>query len=184
MVDSFPKDCLQPSLIDRLVNATEDSGVTVGSKGPEPVTSEFGATTVKPRKPKYTELTSRRLREIVRRDLEILLNTGCLSDVVDLSAFPLVAESVLNYGIPNITGGAVDNIVVSDLSKKIKKSILRYETRILPESLRVTVTTSDAMSQHALRFEIECNVWGQPAPEYLLIRTELDPESGTVSILD
>ena len=168
MADSHSTDGLQPSLLDRLVLQSGNPGAGIQKDNSH----------------KFSAITSRRLQKIVRRDLEVLLNTGCLSDVVDLSNYPLVSESVINFGIPNLTGGALENIDAAHLAKQIKKTILQFETRIMPESLKVSVSTSEEMNHRALRFEIECHVWGQSSPEYLLLRTELDPESGTMSVVD
>lgn len=163
MVELTQQERLQPSLLDRLTdNEREKSQETRDSR----------------------ILSVRRLRECIKRDLAWLLNTGCLSDVEDLSRYPLVAESVLNYGMPDLTGITASSADVSSLEKRLKQTILRYEPRILRNSLRVNVVTSDEMSQSAVVFEIECDMWAEPVPERMYLKTEVDLESGSVNIAD
>jgi type VI secretion system protein ImpF len=49
--------------------------------------------------------------------------------------------------------------------------------------LRVKVTAhGEQMNRNALTFEIQGDLWAQPAPERLYLRSELDLETGNVSI--
>lgn len=154
---------LQPSLLDRLTD--DEPGNQKESRDKR-------------------VLSVRRLRECIKRDLGWLLNTGNLDDVQDLSDYPRVAESVVNYGMPDITGLSVSNADTGALEHQLRQSILCYEPRILKNSLRVHVVTSDEMSANALRFEIEFDMWAEPVPERLYLKTEVDLGSGAVSLSD
>src|ERR1700692_4949937 len=46
------------------------------------------------------------LRANVRRELAWLMNTTNLESGIDLSPYPQVQKSVLNYGVPDLTGKA------------------------------------------------------------------------------
>lgn len=163
MAELSMQERLQPSLLDRL---TDDDPETTTESRDKRV------------------LSTRQLKEYVKRDLASLLNTGAFEDVEDLSAYPLVAESVLNYGMPDITGTTLSGTNVKNLERRVKRIINHYEPRILKKSLRVNVNTSDDMSQNALRFDIECDVWAQPVPERMFLRTEMDLENGEVRVSD
>lgn len=154
---------LQPSLLDRLTD--DEPGNQKESRDKR-------------------VLSVRRLRECIKRDLGWLLNTGNLSDVQDLSDYPLVAESVLNYGIPDITGQTASNTDTELLERQLRQAISRYEPRILKNSLHVHVVASDEVSANALRFEIEFDMWAEPVPERLYLKTEVDLGSGAVSLSD
>jgi len=41
-----------------------------------------------------------------------------------------------------------------------------------------------ARTGHVIRFEIEAQMWSQPYPEHLHLRTELDLEAGEVRVSD
>lgn len=154
---------LQPSLLDRLTD--DEPGNQKESRDKR-------------------VLSVRKLRECIKRDLAWLLNTGNLSDVQDLSDYPLVAESVLNYGMLDITGQSASNADTGSLERHLRQVILCYEPRILRNSLRVHVVTNDEMLANALRFEIEFDMWAEPVPERLYLKTEVDLGSGLVSLSD
>src|SRR5690606_21741283 len=97
-----------------------------------------------------------------------------------LTDYPLVARSVLNYGISDLTGISVANADVFDLERGLRRAIIQYEPRILPKSLRITVKPSGQMAQNALGFEIECDIWSQPSLEHLHLDLEIDLDTGAV----
>ena len=152
---------LQPSLLDRLTD--DEPGNQKESRDKR-------------------VLSVRRLRECIKRDLGWLLNSGNLNDVQDLSDYPLVAESVLNYGVPDITGQSAANTDTVALERQLRQTILCFEPRIMKNSLRVHVVSSDEVSANALRFEIEFDMWAEPVPERLYLKTEVDMGSGAVSV--
>jgi type VI secretion system protein ImpF len=159
------KDRLQPSLLDRL---TDDE--------PEK--------TVEPREARV--LTKRQLRQAVLRDLVWLFNA--IRPVAD-GAFdeaPLARRSVINYGLPSLSGQTASTFDASDLERAIRQAILDFEPRILPEGLEVRAVGDAAhVDQHnIIGVEIRGHLWAQPLPLELLIRTEIDLETGKVQIAD
>jgi len=68
----------------------------------------------------------------------------------------------------------------SRLEKELRRIVLMFEPRILPETLKITVLKRDEMDRRAIGFEIECDIWGQPAPEHLFLQSNLDIESGAI----
>ena len=163
MAELSQKERLQPSLLDRLTDDEPDKRQESRDK---------------------RILSSRRLRESIRRDLSWLLNTSNLETVEDLSEYPLVARSVLNYGIPDITGIAASGMDVGVLERRLRQAILEYEPRILKQSLQVRALTRDDMSYNALQFEIECDMWAEPVPERLFLKTQVDLETGDIRVAD
>jgi len=129
-------------------------------------------------------LSVSKLRESLKRDLGWLMNSGNLSDVQDLSEYPLVEASVLNYGMPDLTGITASGADIEAIERRLRQTIQTYEPRIIKNSLRVNVATSDEMSPNALVFEIRCDMWSDPVPERLYLKTEVDLESGGVHIAD
>jgi type VI secretion system protein ImpF len=119
----------------------------------------------------------RRLREGVLRDLGWLLE--------DLADYPDVAKSVLNYGMPALAGTLVSGIDVNDFERKIYQAIVDFEPRILRDTLKVRLAISgDEMSHNAMTFEIEGQLWAQPVPQRLYLKTEIDLELGEVKLSD
>jgi type VI secretion system protein ImpF len=62
---------------------------------------------------------------------------------------------------------------------------LNFEPRIAPRSLRVSVLVAkESMSRNAMTFKIEGELWAEPTPMALYLKTELDLESGDVTVVE
>ena len=157
------QDRLQPALLDRL----RDDDPT-NSK--EPVESRV--------------LSRNRLRDAVLRDLSWLFNTSQLDSSESLAAYPQVRRSVLNYGLPVISGQTISSIDPVLIEGQVRQAIIDHEPRILPESLRVEAIMSDTrIDQHnQISFRITGQLWAQPVPLELLLHTDIDLETGRVDV--
>jgi type VI secretion system protein ImpF len=158
MAELAPRERLQPSLLDRL---TDD----------EPANSS------EPRERRVLSL--RTLREGVLRDLAWLLNTTNLLSVIDAGSLPHLANSVLNYGVPAMSGHAVGSLNVAQLERGIRQAIWDFEPRLIRNSVSVKARMSES-ERNTLTFDIEADLWAQPYPERLYLKTELDLERGAV----
>jgi type VI secretion system protein ImpF len=164
MAELTPKERLQPSLLDRLTDDEPEQKLESRER---------------------RVLSSERLRESVRRDLSWLFNTANMATVIDLSQYPEIERSTLNYGLPDLAGRASANIDVATFERLIKKAILDFEPRLLKNSIKLKVLTdADEMSHNAVRFDIEAELWSDPLPLRLYLRTELDLETGDVVVSD
>lgn len=162
MAELTTQERLQPSLLDRL---TDDEP---GSRDESRERRVISAT---------------RLRDCVTRDLGWLLNTVQMEVTQDLDAFPEVKSSVLNFGIPDLTGVAVSRVNVESLRQSVREAILRFEPRLTESSLRVVVETSaQRMDRASLTFRIESEMWAQPIPLNLYLKTEVDLETGRLNL--
>lgn len=164
MAELSYKERLQPSLLDRL---SDDHP----SEREEPRSNRV--------------ISVARLRRLVRRDLSWLLNAGYMESLQDLEDYPEVRRSVLNFGIPDLSGSAVADLGAEQIERIIKSAIVNYEPRILANTLRVRATVSpDDMSRNAIVFEIEGQLWAQPMPTELFLKTEVDLATGDVRVND
>lgn len=164
MADLTNRERLQPSLLDRL---TDNDPRNRQESRDERV------------------LSVKRLKESVLRDLEWLLNTENLASIVDLTPFPQVESSVLNFGRPALSGKAGSTVDLGVLQDRIRTAIHDFEPRILEDSLRIRVVYDEnVLSNNSLSFEIEGQLWAQPLPLTLFLRTEVDLESGTISVTE
>jgi type VI secretion system protein ImpF len=127
-------------------------------------------------------ISMRRLRECVQRDLSWLLNTGNLAVVQDLSRYPLVARSVLNYGMPSLAGRMVTSVDVRVTAKRLQEAIATYEPRL--SRVQVTAEPTKDSDEMTLSFKIDAELWGQPVAQHLVLRTSIDVDTGDVRISD
>ena len=127
----------------------------------------------------------RLLRQAVLRDLGWLLNTGCLETTEDLDAYPEVRDSVLNYGLPDITGTSASSADTVALERFVKEAIVKFEPRISPDSLQVSIARdASVMGRNAMVYTIEGQLWAEPTPTMLYLKTEVDLETGSVDVKD
>ena len=121
----------------------------------------------------------------VLRDLRWLLNTVPLGQTEDLSGLAQVRDSVLDYGMRDLAGVTLSGVDPTDLERMIFEAIKRFEPRILPRTLRVrAVAPEDPLHRNALAFEIEGELWGQPLPTSLYLKSEIDLEDGSLSVAE
>lgn len=130
-------------------------------------------------------ITIRQYRDEVIRDLDWLLNSGNLSATEDLESYPLVAESVLNYGMPDLTGITASSIDTHEIERLLKRAVVSFEPRLLRHTVKVrAMVSSDSSSVNSLSFEITGDLWAAPVPERLYLKTEVDLETGAFSVTD
>jgi type VI secretion system protein ImpF len=128
-------------------------------------------------------ISMRQLRESVLRDLAWLLSTSSYDTDRGLSAWPEVERSVFNFGLPSIAGQGITNFDAVAAASRLQRAIEAFEPRL--SHVHVTSETeSGRMDRNALVFRVEAELWGQPTPQRLLLRTQIDIESADVVITD
>jgi len=162
---TVPQERLQPALLDRLTDDEPDKKV-------------------EPREARV--LSKRKLRESVLRDLAWLFNATQLEAVNPLARAPFVRKSVLNFGMPALSGNTASSMDITDLTRAIRDAILTFEPRILPASLdvRTLMEGGDLDHHNVIAVEIHGQLWAQPVPLEFLVRTDFDLETGKVQITD
>lgn len=120
----------------------------------------------------------------MRRDLAWLLNTANLGSVRDLSGHPEVERSTLNFGIPDLTGKTASSVDATALVRVIRRAILEFEPRLLRNTVKVQVVRSESVDVNAVCFGIEADLWAQPLPLRLYLRTELNLEDGEARVME
>jgi len=128
-------------------------------------------------------LSMRRLRESVHRDLSWLLNSMSLDMTEDLSAWPEVQRSVLNYGLPSFAGQALAALDSAAAARRIERAIEVFEPRLSGVRVTPEVAAEDA-ARGRLTFLIEAELWGQPASQHLQLQTNIDVGTGDVTLVD
>jgi type VI secretion system protein ImpF len=165
MPELTPQERLQPALLDRL---TDDEP---GEK-------------LEPRERRV--MSKGRLRQAVMRDLAWLFNATRLESGTSLAHVPHARRSVVNFGLPALSGKAATSFDAAELERCIRQSILDFEPRIRPATLQVKALVHRSSIDHhnVIGVEIRGELWAQPVPLELLMRTEIDLETGKVEIAD
>lgn len=158
MPDPGPTERIQPCLLDRLVDDE-----------PEKKHESRNARIISPS----------RYRDAVLRDIRWLFNTSTRLTAAETAEFSEVQTSVLSYGIRDLCGRITSSIDIPDLERELTSSINQFEPRVIPGSLHIrAVEDRTGSSPSLLSFEIHAELWANPIPEHLFIKTQIDLETG------
>lgn len=161
MADRTLTERLQPSILDRLTDNEPN-------KKSESMSDRL--------------IDMRRLREIIQRDLSWLLNTGNCETQVDAEQFPHAMTSVLNYGVPDPSGEFAHLARANTVRDAIQKAVELFEPRIIDGTLNVVTRTEDAKRDSVIMFDIVADMWAEPLPTELYLRSQFDVTTGQISL--
>ena len=147
---------LQPCLLDRLTD--DEPGKQEESRAQRVISLQ-----------KY--------RRGVLRDLEWLFNAHAYLTVEGMESFnlkdyPEAYRSVINFGTRQLCGVMSPNL--ERLQEEMSEAIQVFEPRITPRSL---VIHAD-MERNVVSFDIAGELWANPLPEHLHVKTTVDLETG------
>jgi len=155
---------LQPYLLDRLTD--DEPEIKTEAKGKH-------------------EFTQIKLRQSVLRDLNWLFNSSNLATVQNLDDYPEVAKSVLNYGLPSFAGHTVSGVNIPEIERLLRQVICDFEPRMIRRTVKVRLEVNEQqMSHNAMTFDIEGELWADPLPLKVYLKTELDLEAGDLKVSD
>jgi len=165
MADLGVQDRLQPALLDRLVDDAPHQ---------------------KRESDAQRTLTRQALRAAVLRDLGWLFNATGLGLPMDGKRHPHAARSVLNYGLPMLSGQFTSSLHRANMEQALKNAIVQFEPRILPRTLEVELIMETAVldSHNRVGLQIRGMLWAQPVPLEFLLRSRIDLEEGRIEIED
>jgi type VI secretion system protein ImpF len=128
-------------------------------------------------------ISLQRYRQGVMRDLDWLF--GASAHLPEegqakfrLEDYPEALRSVINFGTRHLFGAMTMNM--RDLERQLTQALYTFEPRILRNSLRVR----SRMEGNVIGLDVEGELWANPLPEHLHIKTKLDIESGHSSLGD
>lgn len=161
MADKTLSERLQPSLLDRL-------------------TDDAPGTRKETRDARVIDVV--RLREIIQRDLSWLLNTHNNDSMIDVKRFPNLARSVVNFGLAEISGEFSSAERSELIRRSIERAIAYYEPRIIAGSVDVSLRPNQDSGEMTVSLDIRADMWAQPLPLELYLRSSVDVTSGEVSV--
>ena len=171
---------LNPTLFDKLITDSRIVSIVDGTADagePDPMSPRF-----------YTLASIERfnesaLRATVRRELTWLLNTTNLDAAQKLDDYPHVRTSVVNYGLPDLTGRASTQKAIKDRSESIRQAILTFEPRMDPEKVEVEAR-STASTDNAVTFLIRGDVTSAVKAMPVQFVADVELETGEALVRD
>jgi len=89
-----------------------------------------------------------------------------------LEDYPEAYRSVLNFGTRQLCG--VSSPDLERLQEELTAAVEVFEPRISPRSLTVHANSE----RNLVHFEVEGDLWANPLPEHLHVKTTVDLETG------
>ena len=88
-------------------------------------------------------------------------------------------------GFPILRGALPRRFDKVAIARRIRRAIIEFEPRLVRSTLRVEVVVDpDSHGPNALHFDIHGDLWCQPVPLRLYLRSELDLEDGEVRLTE
>ena len=177
MAEPDRRNRLSPPLMNvfRAAHAARDARVGTGAQVDA---QERGS--ARARQTQRVAITDKMLRVEVARDLELLMNCVAMESTIDLTDFPAVRKSILNFGFPDIAHRTIDELVVSDLDEEIAEVLRRFEPRLEEASLRVTRDKSVRADQLKIRYVVEADLICEPLNIPLKFIADLEMVTGKI----
>ncbi|WP_106743530.1 type VI secretion system baseplate subunit TssE [Yoonia maritima] len=117
--------------------------------------------------------TSNGLRESLRRDLSILLNTRCRPTSHPADLVPLV-DSLVAFGVEDFFNASlVTDMQRKNFAARLQDRIARFEPRL--EDLSVSLPSQSDDDRRSLRLRISARYRARPGLPPMVFDTRLDP---------
>ena len=156
MAELIPIEKLQPCLLDRLTD--DEPGKQQESRSQRVVSNQ-------------------RYRQGVLRDLDWLFNSQAYLRLEGMESFqlkdyPEAYRSVINYGARQLCGLTAPDM--DRLQEELEEALQVFEPRIIARNLKIHTN----IERNIVTFEVEGELWANPLPEHLHLKTTVDLETG------
>jgi type VI secretion system protein ImpF len=122
----------------------------------------------------------------LKRDLSIdlvaLLNTINLASTVPLETLHYVSDSVLNYGLPDITHLTSEEAGVDAIRDQLVHALSTYEPRIIADTIHVDKEVRTNEIDQRVQFTVSCEMACTPVDVPVTFVAELEVSSGKVNV--
>lgn len=154
------------------------------NRGAKSKDTDAGSTViVQSRRTVAAAVSESELRENLTADLEALLNTTNLESIVDLGERDYVRKSILNYGIYDLAHRTREDLRSATIARELRESIMRFEPRIIPDSLRIARDDGAPVDDLRVRFILKGDMDCDPAPAPVEFIANLEVASGKLGLV-
>lgn len=161
---------LKPSVLDKLIG---DLGRTKGDGGRDLL-------------PCYVPVLDRfnegELRACVLRDIGWILNDIHFAAAIPLGDHPEVATSVLNQGVPDLSGMQVNREALTRRADDIAQAVRTFEPRLVPKTVRVAFEKASVDNENKVRFVIQGELRQAIDDRHIELKTAVELDTGEVEV--
>ena len=157
----------KPSILDKLLAGSIEAGAREHQHFPVPRLDRFSEAD---------------LRQVIQRDIVWLLNDIQFEAAVPLDDYPEVRTSVLNQGLPELTGRALDSDTMARRAEEITAALRAFEQRLRPETIRVVFDTSRVETENKLYFAVSGEMRNALEESWVQFKTTVDLDDGRIEV--
>jgi type VI secretion system protein ImpF len=135
------------------------------------------------------EITTRRegtteesLRRHLSNDLASLMNTINLDASVDLTDYPYIQKSIINYGFGDLSTLSDKGFAAAEMSRFIRDTLIRHEPRLIPSTIEINVNKDVESVSQRLTFDIAADMVASPVDVPLDFVAEVDMGAGKIQM--
>jgi type VI secretion system protein ImpF len=123
---------------------------------------------------------------VLKRDLAIdltsLMNTVDLASAVDISDLDYVRKSIVNYGLPDLSGLTSQDVAIANIGQHLKAALLAHEPRLRPESIHIERGSEVDDETHRVNFSVYAEMACSPLDLPTEFVAEVDIGSGAMRL--
>lgn len=168
---------LNPPLLDKLL-----FGVNLARNEEAPSEIGRGGVRLNPAA-RLDAFDEQEFRYTLRRDIAWLLNAVQLGSDHDLSAYPQLEKSVLNYGAVSLIGRSISDESIEERGEAIREAIHNFEPRIDPRTLSVKHETVGERV-NSVTYVVSGRARSADDVIEISFRTDLALDSGAATVRD
>ena len=161
---------LKPSVLDKLIadmGRLREDGTRFKTPCYIPQLDRFGET---------------ELRACIQRDIAWILNDINFEAAIDLDNYPEVKTSVLNQGMPELTGRSLDSQALGKRAQEVAGAVRAFEERLRPDSIRVVFDKELVGTDNKLTFAIAGDIRNAIEESWVEFKSTVDLDDGHVEV--
>lgn len=168
-----------------LMNVFRQAALQRDAKSQKDVVADDGGRVLSARTVERRDGASQQtLKSHLAQDLASLMGTINLESVQNLTGFDHVRNSILNYGLQDMSSFSTDNFRSAKVIKDMRVSLLANEPRLIEETLVIKFRDNSADAQQRIGFDIKAEMSARPMDVPMEFVAEIDAGAGKVSMTD
>ena len=124
------------------------------------------------------------LKSHLAQDLASLMGTINLEAVQALDGLDHVRNSILNYGLQDMSALTTESFQTAKVIKDMRTSLLANEPRLIEETLDIKFRRNTADAQQRIAFDIKAEMSARPMDVPMEFVAEIDAGAGKVQMTD
>ena len=126
--------------------------------------------------------TEESLRRHLSNDLASLMNTINLDATIDLTDYPHIQKSIINFGFGDLSVLSDKGYAAPEMARFIRETLIRHEPRLIPASIEINVNKDAESVTQRLTFDISADMVASPVDVPLDFVAEVDMGAGKIQM--